>query len=87
MHGSELLVAGKRWTTAKSLPGPPEMRPTAIWHEGTQLILLLTFPLVNKCLEITGPKAWAKETPFIEGAPNPTSQIKGWGTPETGAWP
>lgn len=86
MHGSELSVAGKRWTTAKSLPDPPEMKPAEIWHEGTQLILL-TFPLGNKCLEITGPKAWAKETPFIEGAPNPTSQIKGWGTLATGVWP
>lgn len=86
MRESELSVAGKRWTTAKSLPGPLEMRPTAIWHEETQLILL-TFPLVNKYLEIAGPKAWVKETPFIEEAPNPTSQIKGWGTLATGTWP
>lgn len=32
------------------------MRPAAVWHEGIQLILL-TVPLVTKCLEITWPKA------------------------------
>lgn len=75
MHGSELSVAGMRWTTAKPLPGPPEMRPTVISHEGTQL-LLLTFSLDNKSLEITGPTAWAKETPFTEGAPTPAARSR-----------
>lgn len=72
MHGPEILLAGEKQTTAKSLPALPEMRPAAIWHEGIQLILL-TFPLGNKCLEIVWPKAFDQKKTHSQKEP-PTKQ-------------
>lgn len=68
MYGPEVSLAGERWTTAKLSPGLPEMRPAAIWHEGTQLILL-TFLLVNKCLKITWSKTWTRGKPIQRKSP------------------
>lgn len=86
MHGPEVLLAGERWTTARSLPGRPEMRPAAIWHEGTQLIPS-TFPLVNKCLETAWPKAWASGKPIHKRIPQPHQPDQGLGSPGNGGWP
>lgn len=84
MHGPEILLAGEKQTTAKSLPALPEMRPAAIWHEGIQLILL-TFPLGNKCLEIVWPKAFdQKKTHSQKEPPTPIRQIRGLGARNRG---
>lgn len=84
MHGPEVLLAGEKRTTAKSLPALPEMRPAAIWHEGIQLILL-TFPLGNKCLEIVWPKAFdQKKTHSQKEPPTPIKRIRGLGARNRG---
>ena len=75
MHGPEVLLAGEKWTTAKSSPALPEMRPAVIWHEGIQLILL-TFPLVNKCLEIAWPKALTTGEPIHKEPPTPSGRSR-----------
>lgn len=84
MHGPEVLLAGEKRTTAKSSPALPEMRPAAIWHEGIQLILL-TFPLGNKCLEIIWPQAFdQRKIHSQKEPPAPIRQIRGLGARNQG---
>ena len=86
-HGPEVLLAGEKRTTAQSLPVLPEMRPAAIWHEGIQLILL-TFPLGNKCLEIVWPQAFdQRKIHSQKEPPAPIRQIRGLGARNRGDGP
>ena len=86
-HGPEVLLAGEKRTTAQSLPALPEMRPAAIWHEGIQLILL-TFPLGNKCLEIVWPQAFdQRKIHSQKEPPAPIRQIRGLGARNRGDGP
>lgn len=88
MRGPAVSLAGGRRTDySKILIRPASPEAAAIWPQGTQLILL-TFPLVNKCLEIAWPKGWTRGKPIHSKKPlKPTSQIKGWGTMGTEGWP